>query len=270
MIVMGKSGSGKQPRIDVLTEAFHLKQLSTGDIFRKYLGLFDRLCNPSDPAEFYNPKTDDFISDEETKKILGIADRDDADDIVLGMKASYFVNQGLFVPDPITNSIFHSEFRSLGFRGVVLDGYPRTIDQAMFLVDLAKRENVKLDAIVLVENEDELIIARTVGRRICRNCNELYHMEYRPPPKSGTCKHKSGSVDCDIIQRSDDTVESIKARLNEFAVKTQPAIDYLQRQGIPVYRVPGNLPDYKPETVRASVFEALKLNDDDLPPTMSC
>ena len=267
IIVMGKSGSGKQPRINVLAETFNLQQLSTGDIFRNYLGLFDRVCGTSHLTPFYNPKTADFISDDEIKKKLNITDRDDADNIALGMKAKYFVNQGLFVPDHITNALFEAAFQSFGFRGVVIDGYPRTVDQAEFLMDLAKRENIKLDAIVLVENEDELIITRTVGRRICLTCNELYHIKYRPPPKSGACK--PGLTNCNIVQRSDDTVESIKARLNEFASKTRPAIDYLQQQGIPIYRVPGNLPDYRPETVRASVFEALKLNGDDLPPTSS-
>lgn len=254
IIVTGKSGAGKQPRIDVLTKTFGLKQLSTGDIFRKYLGLFNGLGNGSDLGRFYDSATDDFIPDGKIKQKLGIAGRDDADGIVLGLKAKYFVDQGLFVPDRITNALFESAFRAVGCRGVVLDGYPRTVAQAEFLVALAGREGVELDAIVLVENEDALIIERTMGRRVCTTCGELFHTIFRPPPKK---RLESCPGECNIVQRSDDTIDGLKTRLNEFATKTQPAIDYLLEQGIPIYRLPGNLPNYAPETVKASVFEVM-------------
>lgn len=257
IIVMGKSGAGKQPRIDVLTQTFGLKQLSTGDIFRKYLGLFNELGDGSDLSRFYDSTTANFIPDDAIKKGLKIADRKSSDDIVLGMKAKYFVNQGLFVPDLITNALFEAAFKALGCRGVVLDGYPRTVDQAKFLVGLTGRENVTLDAIVLVENDDESILKRTLGRRICKSCGELFHLEFRPPPEERMFECKS---ECDIVQRSDDTVESLKARLNEFATKTQPALDYLSALDIPLYKMPGNLPDYSPKAVKASVFEVMKLD----------
>ena len=257
IIVTGKSGAGKQPRIDVLTQTFGLKQLSTGDIFRNYLGLFNQLGDESNLSRFYDSATEGFIADEDIKKELNIAGREDADGIVLGLKAKYYVNQGLFVPDHITNALFESAFRALGCRGVVLDGYPRTLDQAEFLVGLVRREHVKLDAIVLVENEDEAILKRTLGRRICKSCGELFHLEFRPPPEKRKNECKS---ECDIVQRSDDNVESLKARLNEFATKTRPAIDYLSDQGIPLYRLPGNLPDYSPEAVKASVVEIMELD----------
>jgi adenylate kinase len=257
IIVMGKSGAGKQPRIDVLTRNFNLQQLSTGDIFRKYLGLFNELGDEGDLNRFYDSAATDFIPDEEIKKELNISNWDDAEGIVLGLKAKYFVNQGLFVPDHITNALLESAFQALEYHGVVLDGFPRTVDQAEFLIKLAERENIKLDAIVLVENEDDLIIARTLGRRICKTCGELFHMDYRPPPEAldNTCQEK-----CNIIKRSDDTVNSLKSRLNEFATKTQPAIEYLLEKGIPIYRAPGNLPTYAPEAVEASVFEIMGLS----------
>jgi adenylate kinase family enzyme len=257
IIVMGKSGAGKQPRIDVLAEAFGLQQLSTGDIFRKYLGLFNELGDENELSRFYDSASDDFIPDGDIKQALNFAGRRDADGIVLGLKAKYYVNQGLFVPDRITNALFQSAFNALGCRGVVLDGYPRTVDQAKFLVRLAKQENVTLDAIVLVENDDEAIIERTMGRRICKSCGEVFHLEFRPPPEERMFECKS---ECDIIRRSDDTIESLKARLNEFATKTRPAIDYLTDQDIPLYRAPGNLPNYSPEAVKASVFEAMQLD----------
>lgn len=257
IIVMGKSGAGKQPRIDVLTEIFGLQQLSTGDIFRKYLSLFDELGDTSDLNRFYDSAAGDFIPDEKIKKELNITGRGDADGIVLGLKAKYFVNQGLFVPDRITNALLEAAFKSMDYRGVVLDGYPRTVDQARVLTELAGRENVKLDAILLVENDDNAIIERTMGRRICRSCGEVFHLEHRPPPKERLNECKS---ECDIVQRSDDTLDSLKARLNEFSVKTQPAINFLQDQGIPIFRVPGNLPEFSPEAVKDSVIESMGLH----------
>lgn len=258
IIVMGKSGAGKQPRINVLVRKFGLNQLSTGNIFRNYLGLFHDLGYQGDLALFFNPDADDFIPDEQIAGQLGIARRPDANDVVLGLKAEYYINQGLFVPDRITNALFESAFKAMGCKGAALDGYPRTMDQARFLVAIAKRNNAKLDAILLVENDDDAIIQRTLGRRICRKCGEVYHLEFRPPPASKTCAQ--GGM-CEIVQRDDDTLESLKVRLREFHEKAQPAIDYLVDEGIPLYKVSGNLPNYSPEAVEASVMEAMGGND---------
>jgi adenylate kinase len=256
IIVMGKSGAGKQPRVDVLTRWFGLKQLSTGDIFRHYLGLFGNLNYTGDLADFYDADKGDFIPDEEIQVKLDIAGQPTAEALVLGLKAKYYVNQGLFVPDRITNALFEGAFQAMGFLGAVLDGFPRTKEQAQFLVELVEREGVKLDAILLVENDDDLIIKRTVGRRICRTCGELFHIDFRPPPEDREyeCQKK-----CDIFQRSDDTVESLRARLNEFKTKTQPAIDFLRESSIPFYTVSGNLPNYSKKAVESSVLKAMNL-----------
>lgn len=258
IIVMGKSGAGKQPRIDVLVRKFGLKQLSTGNIFRNYLGRFNELGYKGDLDLFYNPLEDDFIPDKQIADKLGIMGQPDADDIVLGLKAKYYVNQGLFVPDRITNALFESAFKAMGCKGAALDGYPRTVDQARFLVELAKRNGATLDAVLLVENDDEAIIQRTVGRRICKTCGEVYHVEFRPPPDPETCIQNNH--ECEIVQRDDDTVESLKVRLREFHEKAQPAIDYLVAAGIPLFKAPGNLPNYSPDSVEASVLSAMNLD----------
>lgn len=127
ILVMGKSGAGKQPRIDVLLDVFKLRQLSTGNIFREYLGLVnslhwcivssvnqfiqaDRAKFKGDPAEFYDKKKQAFIPDDVIKRKLKSLSQniEDVNGVVLGMKAKYFVNSGLFVPDSITNSLFQS------------------------------------------------------------------------------------------------------------------------------------------------------------------
>ena len=252
---MGKSGAGKQPRVDALTRKFGMKQLSTGNIFRHYLGLFEAL-GPRGPLDQFRDEADGaFLPDDEIKRALGVADRADADDVTLGLKAAYFVNQGRFVPDEITNALFAAAFEAMDYRGAVLDGFPRTEEQARFLKTLADQNGARLDAVLLVENEDEAIIARALGRRICETCGGVYHMEHRPPPEPGGCDEMA--PDCRIVQRGDDTVESLKARLREFQEKTKPAIAYLAALGVPVHRVSGNLPDYGAKAVEASVFAAM-------------
>jgi len=254
MIVTGKSGAGKQPRIDVLTETFGLKQLSTGDLFRTYLGNFNKLGYDAPLKPFYESEKESFVDNAEIQRALGIADRENADDLVLGLKAKYYVDQGLFVPDEITNALLEAAWRGMDYRGAVLDGYPRTLAQARFLKELADRENARLDAVLLVENDDETIIERTIGRRICTSCGEVFHVDFKPPNEEECEKDKP---DCNIVQRSDDTVINLQARLREFRNKTLPAIDYLTEQGIPFYRVPGNLPEFSPSAVQASVLGAL-------------
>lgn len=255
IIVTGKSGAGKQPRIDVLTRKFDLEQLSTGNIFRTYLDHFDALDFTGDLGTLFAATTNAFIPDEKIRQAIGLHDDANTADILLGLKAKYFINRGLFVPDYITNALFEAAFKNIGYRGAVLDGYPRTIEQARFLWKLVTAQHVRIDAIVLVENDDETILRRTTGRRICKTCGEVYHLDYRPPPENGQCEN--GSTDCEIIQRSDDTPGSLQARLNEFHAKTEPAIDYLAGLGIPFYTVPGNLPNYSPEAVEASVMAAM-------------
>ena len=246
VIVTGKSGAGKQPRIDVLVEEFGLEQLSTGNIFRSYLGKFNEYGYEGDLKEFWDESKERFIPDDEIAEKLGTSDND----IMLGMKAKYFVDKGLFVPDYITNELFESYFAKKNYRNQVLDGYPRTLQQAEFLLKLIERENSKIDFVLLVENSDEMIIERTVNRRICPKCGKVYHLVYNPPD-NGRCRE----CGAEVVQRSDDTEEKIRSRLEEFRKKTTPALEYLEKHGIPVIKVPGHLEEFTPENVRKSVMD---------------
>ena len=246
VIVTGKSGAGKQPRIDVLVEEFGLEQLSTGNIFRSYLGKFNKYGYEGDLKEFWDESKERFIPDDEIAEKLGTSDND----IMLGMKAKYFVDKGLFVPDYITNELFESYFAKKNYRNQVLDGYPRTLQQAEFLLKLIERENSKIDFVLLVENSDEMIIERTVNRRICPKCGKVYHLVYNPPD-NGRCRE----CGAEVVQRSDDTEEKIRSRLEEFRKKTVPALEYLEEHGIPVVKVPGHLEEFTPENVRKSVMD---------------
>jgi len=248
VVVVGKSGAGKQPRIDVLVNEFGLEQLSTGDIFRSYLKKFNDYRYPGDLKAFWNSKENNFKPDNEIIQRL----KTDDNDIVLGLKAKYFVDQGLFVPDFITNALFESYFAKKNFRNQILDGYPRTSEQSKFLLDLLQKNNSKIDFILLVDNEDERIIKRTIKRRICPKCGKVYHLEYKPPV--------NGKCECgeEVIQRSDDTKEKITSRLKEFKDKALPAINYLKNNGIPIITVPGHLEEFTAENVRKSVMDQIE------------
>jgi adenylate kinase len=248
VIVTGKSGAGKQPRIDVLLKEYNLEQLSTGNIFRHFLKRFNEYSYEGSLDQFWNEGTQSFISDELIAKEI----KTDDNDIILGLKAKYFVEKGLFGPDIIVNALFESTFSKKQYKNQVLDGYPRTIDQATFLLDLLKKQDTTVDFILWVDNTDERIIKRTTNRRICPKCGKVYHLIYKPP-KGGNCE-KCGVP---VIQRSDDTEEKIQSRLQEFYKKTIPAIDYLTEHGIPCAKVPGHLEEFTEENVKKSVMDAI-------------
>ncbi len=256
IVVTGKSGAGKQPRIDVLVSEFGLTQLSTGNIFRHYLGVFKKLAHEKSPETYWDAAADAFVNEDIIRTDLEPVCREKGvalEDAVLGLKAARFVDAGLFVPDSITNALFEGAFMKNGGRGMILDGYPRTADQAKFLLELVHRSGSRLDAVLLVENEDDLIVGRTIGRRICPSCQKVFHLEFKPPKAGGLCT----ACDTAVIHRSDDTEEKIRTRLAEFQKKTLPAIEVLTAFGVPMAHVPGNLPVFTDELVRVSVLEAL-------------
>ena len=255
ILVMGKSGAGKQPRIDVFTSDFGLAQLSTGNIFRSFMKIFNDSGYKGDINKFYNNAKNEFIDDKKIKETIGSSiDDSDFDDFLLGLKAHYYVSNGKYVPDSLTNMLFESYFSRSGYKGMVLDGYPRTVSQAEYLLKLTSEKETKIDAIVLVENEDDAIIKRTLGRRICPSCGAVFHLEFKPPIDGKFCS-KCGT---EVILRSDDTEEKLRTRLQEFRDKTMPTIQFLVEKGIPLVKAEGNLPVFTEEAVKLSVVEGLQ------------
>lgn len=145
-------------------------------------------------------------------------------------------------------------FKRLGYRGAVLDGYPRTLDQAKHLLEVVGRASTRLDLVVLVDNEDEAIVRRTIGRRICPKCKKVFHLEHKPPREGKWCT----GCGTEVVLRSDDTEERIRRRLREFHDKVVPTLEHLRGLGIPVAVVPGNLPVFTEEAVRKSVLDAIE------------
>lgn len=257
IVVAGKSGAGKQPRIDVLVAAYGLSQLSTGNIFREYLGHFGKIREGVNVEGLWTDNG--FAPDAAILKVLtpaatakGVA----PDAALLGFKAAQYVDRGRFVPDSITNDLFAAAFRKAGGKGLVLDGYPRTPEQSDFLLALTKETGTVIDLVLIVDNDDDAIVKRTVGRRICpnKNCGKVFHLEFKPATAEGTCT----ACGTPVIHRSDDTEEKIRTRLAEFQTKALPAIQRLVGAGIKSATLPGNLPVFTDEAVRESVLSVVR------------
>jgi len=257
IIVAGKSGAGKQPRIDVLVSTYGLRQLSTGNIFREYLGAFAKVREKAKTEGLFVDGV--FASDEKIGEALEASCKEAGVAVtsaILGFKAAQYVDRGLFVPDDITNALFAAAFRSAGGKGLALDGYPRTPEQSDYLTSLVKETGTKIDLVLIVDNDDEAIVARTIGRRICpsKTCGKVFHLEFKPPTADGKCT----VCGTPVVHRSDDTEEKIRTRLTEFQTKALPAIQRLTQSGIASATIPGNLPVFTDEAVKQSVLSVVK------------
>jgi len=256
IIVTGKSGAGKQPRIDVLLKKFQLPQLSTGNIFREYIGKFKKSGFTGTTESFWDEAKNGFIPDDQiVAKLKAAGAKGDLADAALGLKATHFVLAGKFVPDSVTNELFAAFYSKMNY-SAVLDGYPRTVEQGNYLFDLLKKKNSRIDFYLLVDNTDERIIQRTVGRRICGNpaCGKVYHITDKPPKDGKFCK----ACGTEVIHRIDDTEPKIRSRLDEFHTKVEPALELLKANKVPGAVVTGHLEVFTDELVEKSVLEALQ------------
>ncbi|MCM8792229.1 MAG: adenylate kinase [Candidatus Omnitrophica bacterium] len=138
----------------------------------------------------------------------------------LGLKAKEFIDKGELVPDELVNEMVTKKLNSLK-DGFVLDGYPRNLSQAKFLDSLLK-ETRRDSFIIYLDTSEKVVIERLSGRRICSNCQAIYHIKNMPPKKDSLCDVCRGT----LYQRPDDTVEMIKKRLQVYLKETQPILDY--------------------------------------------
>lgn len=142
----------------------------------------------------------------------------------LGLEAKSYIEKGLLLPDEVViNMVKETVTKPEYENGFILDGFPRTIAQAEAL----GRLNVNIDKVIDIEVDDQSIINRLSGRRVCENCGASYHLENKKPEKTGTCD-KCHST---LIQRKDDQVETIKERLKIYHEQTEPLKEYYKRAG---------------------------------------
>ena len=184
IIIFGAPGSGKGTYASRLKTRLGVEVISMGDIFREIM-----------------KKETDF-----------------------GKKVKQFVEKGLLVPDEIVIEVLRKKFSEIpAGKGVIFDGYPRTIVQAEILQKIAK-----IDTILLQNVPDWIIIERLSSRRICKNCNEVYNIRFLKPKIENVCDKCNGQ----LYQRPDDTAEVIKKRIRLYQKITSPIIKYYKDKKI--------------------------------------
>jgi len=167
----------------------------------------------------------------------------------VGLEAKKFMDAGDLVPDDVIIGVVKERLTEDDCKnGYIFDGMPRTIAQAEAL----DSQGVAIDAVLLIEVPDEVLLKRLGGRRTCPNCGNIYHIETKKPDKDGICN------DCgtELIIRKDDEQETIKNRLQTYHKETAPLIDYYREQG-KIKDVGG---EYNIQSQTAEVFKVLKLS----------
>lgn len=189
IILLGAPGAGKGTQAKSICNKYSIPHISTGDIFRK---------NISEMTP-------------------------------LGIEAKKYIDNGQLVPDELTIDLVKDRLiKDDCSNGYLLDGYPRTVNQAEELDKFLSERNEKLDIALLIKVPRKHILDRMTGRRVCPSCGASYHVEFNPPKNNGRCD-VCGS---DIIQRNDDAEATVNNRLNIYNDQTQPLIDYYEKKSL--------------------------------------
>ena len=164
----------------------------------------------------------------------------------IGKQVTSFLMQGLLVPDELVRNVAENAIRDAGFHSFLLDGYPRTIQQAEWLVEFLSEHKCQLSAVVCLELSESDIIARLSRRRVNPATGENFHLDHKPPPEDIRSK---------LVQRPDDSPDAIRIRLNVYTSDTAPVARFFEQAGL-LTRVDaaGTF-----ETVHARVCRALQL-----------
>lgn len=214
LILLGPPGAGKGTQAVSISEKYKIPHISTGDIFR------------------YNIKNQTD----------------------LGKKAKTYMDQGLLVPDEVVVEIVEDRLKDPDCKdGFLLDGFPRTVNQAKSLAVVLDNMNTELDKVVNIKVDKDLLIRRAVGRRICRNCGATYHIEFNPPKKPGICDKCGG----ELYQRDDDNEKTVAKRIEVYLEETQPLIDFYQERN-KLVTIDGNK---EISTVFEEIVQALEGNN---------
>src|SRR5690625_1244557 len=147
----------------------------------------------------------------------------------LGKQAKSYMGEGALVPDEVTNGIVEERLAKDDCKeGYLLDGFPRTIPQAEALEDITTKLNRQLNYVIHVEVPEDKLLERLTGRRVCPSCGTSYHVVYNPPKEAGVCD-KDGEK---LIQREDDSEETVEKRLSVNIEQTKPLLDFYKAKEI--------------------------------------
>ncbi|RGD60102.1 adenylate kinase [Kitasatospora xanthocidica] len=148
----------------------------------------------------------------------------------LGLEAKSYMDAGRLVPDEVTigmakDRMLHAD----AVNGFLLDGFPRNLGQAKALDEFLAEQGIKLDGVLDLEVPEDEVVRRIAGRRLCRNDGgHVFHVDYNPPKVDGVCDECGG----ELYQRSDDTEDKVRTRLEVYHTETEPIIDYYVQQGL--------------------------------------
>jgi len=210
LIIFGAPGSGKGTYASRLKEKLDVVVIATGDIFREMI----------------------------------------KEDTPLGRKVKAYVEKGLLVPDDITYEVLKENLAKIPKgKGFILDGYPRTIEQAKVLDEIAR-----VDAIIHLVVPDWIIIERLSSRRICKNCGAIYNLLFLKPKNDMVCDNCGGP----LYQRPDDTPEVIKRRIMVYEKQTQPLLEYYKGKRVPFVEVKCEKLETPPDVIVQEILKGLE------------
>ncbi|HCT36026.1 MAG TPA: adenylate kinase [Firmicutes bacterium] len=188
-VLLGPPGAGKGSQAELVAREFGYPHISTGDILRAAV----------------------------------------KQESALGIKAKQYMEQGLLVPDELTNAMVADRLSAEDTRErFLMDGFPRTLDQAVFFDDYLAKTGRSLSLVFDIEASDDIIVERLSGRRVCCSCGAIYHLKNKPPKSNGCCDICTGA----LIQRSDDQPETILERIKVYRKQTEPLKEFYTRKGI--------------------------------------
>lgn len=212
IVMLGPPGAGKGTQAALLAERLSIPHVATGDLFREALKA-------------------------ETE---------------LGQTAKAYMERGELVPDEVTIGMVRERLRQPDCaRGVILDGFPRTVEQAKALDGLLAERDGRIDAVLFIDAEGDELVRRLSSRWTCRGCQAVYNVISNPPREQGRCDICGGQ----LYQRADDVPETVRNRIAVYREQTSPLVDYYQNQGLLVtIKSEGGI-----ERVQEKILEALQV-----------
>ena len=197
LILMGLPGAGKGTQAERIVDTYAIPHISTGDMFRAAM----------------------------------------KNETALGLEAKSYIDKGALVPDDVTNGIVKERLAEPDTeKGFLLDGFPRTLEQAEALSEMLKDLNKKIDAVIDIHVEEAVLVERLAGRFMCRNCGATYHKVFNPTTVEDTCDRCGGH---EFYQREDDKPETVKNRLAVNIKSSAPILAYYKEQNL-LHTIDGN------------------------------
>lgn len=188
IVLLGPPGAGKGTQAKSISNRYSIPHISTGDIFRKNI----------------------------------------SENTPLGVEAKRYMDEGQLVPDEVTINMVKDRLQEDDCKnGYLLDGFPRTVNQAEALEEFLNSRNESLSTALLIEVPKDFILERMTGRRVCPSCGASYHIKFNPPV-DGKCE----LCGTEVVQRKDDTEETVRERLDVYERQTQPLIDFYKNKNL--------------------------------------